>query len=239
MRTIPVVVLLAVLTGCRSGSSDAEFPKLTEEFVYKTLAFSPVWASGQGLHSYGGVNFDTQLDDVSRNAIQRQRDFYSDFHQRLEGFKKSSLSAEDQADYDIMEGQIAQALFDIDLAQSWAHSPQSYVELLGNALYNPFVLEYAPKADRFRHIIARMDKAPQFMETARRQLRVAPRDWIQVAEQENDGNIDLIDKTLRTEVPSELKSEYDAAASPALDALRSFNRFLKDDMPKRGNSDWR
>ena len=30
-----------------------------------------------------------------------------------------------------------------------------------------------------------------------------------------------------------MKSDYDAAASPALDALRGFNRFLTEDMPKR------
>jgi uncharacterized protein (DUF885 family) len=234
MRTIPLVMLLALLTSaCGHNSSDSEFPKLTEDFVYKSLAFSPVYASSQGLHTYGGVNFDTQLDDVSRQAVQQQREFYSDIHKRLEAFDKASLSPEDRADYDIMDEQIALSLFDIDMAQSWARSPQTYVELIGNALYNPLVLEYAPKEERFRHIIARMNKVPAFMETARHQLRVAPQEWIKVAIEENEGNIDLIDKTLRAETPPELKADYDTAASPAMDALRSFNRFLSDDMPKR------
>ena len=239
MRTIPVVILLALLTiACRSNSADSEFPKLTEEFVYKTLAFSPVYTSSQGLHTYGGVNFDTQLDDVSRQAVQKQREFYGDFHKRLEGFARASLSPEDRADYDLMDEQIALALFDIDMAQSWAHSPQGYVELIGNALYNPLVLEYAPKEERFRHIIARLNKVPAFMETARRQLRVAPEEWTKVAVEENNGNINLIDKTLRAEAPAEVKADYDAAASPAMDALRSFNRFLTDELSKR-STDWR
>ena len=182
MRLVPVVVLLALSTvSCWHSSSSAGFPKLTEEFVYKTLAFSPVFASSQGLHQYGGVSFDTQLDDVSSRAIQQQRNFYVDFHKRLEGFDKASLSAEDRADYEIIDSQIGLALFDTDMAQSWQHSPQSYVELIGNALYNPLVLEYAPKAERFRHIIARMNKIPAFMETARHQLRQAPAEWIKVA----------------------------------------------------------
>ena len=231
---IPVVVLVALFTvACQHSSSDSEFPKLTEEFVYKSLAFSPVFATSQGLHSYGGVNFDTQLDDVSRQAIQQQRDFYGDFHKRLETFDKASLSPEDRADYEIMDSQIALSLFDIDMAQSWQRSPQSYVELIGDALYNPLVLEYAPKEERFRHIIARMNKIPGFMDTARRQLRVAPAEWAKVAAEENEGNINLIDKTLRAATPAAMKSDYDAAASPALDALRGFNRFLTEDMPKR------
>jgi uncharacterized protein (DUF885 family) len=252
MRTIPVVILLALLTiACRSSSSDSEFPKLTEEFVYKTLAFSPVYASSQGLHSYGGVNFDTQIDDISRQAVQQQREFYSRIHKRLEGFDKARLSPEDRADYDIMDEQIGLTLFDIDMAQSWARSPQGYVELIGNALYNPLVLEYAPKAERYRHIIARLDKVPAFVETARNQLRGAPQEWIRVAIEENDGNIDLIDKTLRAEAPAEVKAEYDAAASQAMNALRGFNQFLSGNLlqraqPRRngqgqmeGGPDWR
>jgi hypothetical protein len=252
MRLIPIAIVLSVSTiSCGHSSPDSEFPKLTEEFVYKSLSFSPVYASSQGLHTYKGVSFDTQLDDMGFRAIQQQRDFYADFHKRLEGFDKKSLSPEDRADYEIIDAQIGLALFDTDMAQTWQRSPQTYVELIGNALYNPLLLEYAPKEDRFRHIIARMNKVPAFMETARRQLRPAPPEWVKVAAEENDGNIDLIDKTLRAAVPPGLKTDFDGAAAPALDSLRGFNRFLTEDMPRRvlrgsegrgpqeGGPDWR
>src|SRR5580658_819760 len=192
MRLIPIVVLLSLSTiSCWNSSSSAGFPKLTEEFVYKSLSFSPVSASSQGLHEYGGVNFDTQLDDMGFRAIQQQRDFYVDFHKRLEAFDKNSLTPEDRADYEIIDSQIGLALFDTDIAQSWRRSPQMYVELIGNALYNPLLLEYAPKEDRFRHIIARMNKVPAFIDTARRQLGPAPTEWLKVAAEENASNIDL------------------------------------------------
>jgi uncharacterized protein (DUF885 family) len=234
MRLIPIVVLLSLSTSsCWHSSSNSGFPKLTEEFVYKTLAFSPVFASSQGLHEYGGVSYDTQLDDVGFRAIQQQRNFYVDFHKRLEAFDKNSLPPEDRADYEIIDSQIGLALFDTDMAQSWRNSPQTYVELIGNALYNPLLLEYAPKEDRFRHIIARMNKVPAFMDTARRQLGPAPQEWVKVAAEENQGNIDLVDKTIRAAVPPTLKSDYDAAASPALDALRGFNRFLNEGTSRR------
>src|ERR1019366_5442022 len=118
-----------------------------------------------------------------------------------------------------------------DLAQSWQHSPQSYVELLGSALFNPFVLESAPKPERFGHIIARLQKIPAFCEVATRQLRDVPPVWAQVAKEENDGTIDLIDKTLREGTPAEQKKAYDAAAVPALDALRGFSKFLEKGIP--------
>jgi uncharacterized protein (DUF885 family) len=76
---------------------------------------------------------------------------------------------------------------------------------------------------------------------AQRNLYQVPPIWRTVAKEENDGNIDLIDKTLRAEVPAEQKSAYDAAAGPAIDALHGFNNFLEHDLPGRsaGNPDWR
>ena len=242
MRLTVIAVLLVLSTvSCRLSSSNAEFPKLTEEFVYKTLSYSPVFASSQGLHQYGGVSFDTQLDDMGFRAIEAQRDYYVTLHKRLEAFDKNSLSPEERADYEIIESQIGLALFDSDIAQTWQHSPQTYVELVGNAIYNPLLLDYAPKEDRFRHIIARLNRLPQFLESARRQLREIPPEWSKVAVGENDGNIDLIEKTLREAVPAALKADYEAAASPALDALRGFNRYLSEENPRRmrGPADWR
>ena len=59
-----------------------------------------------------------------------------------------------------------------------------------------------------------------------------------MAREENEGNLDLIDKMLREHVPGTLKADYDKTAGPALDALRGFTKFLKDDLSKK-TSDWR
>jgi uncharacterized protein (DUF885 family) len=243
-RLKPALPLLLLLTtvSCSRRTPAPEFEKVAADFVNTTLAFSPVSASGQGLHKFNGQDFDRDLDDLSARSIQKQRDYYIALHKRLEGFDKDALPPEDRADYDIIDTQIGLALFDFDIAQSWRHSPQSYVELLGSALFNPFVLEYAPKPERYEHIIARLQKIPGFIGTAQRQLAQAPTIWAEVAKEENGGNIDLIDKTLREGVPADQKKAYDVAAAPALDALRGFNRFLETDLPRRAfgsTPDWR
>ncbi len=157
-------------------------------------------------------------------------------------FDRNALSAEDRADYDIIDYQIGLSLFDTDVARTWQRNPQGYVELLGAAIYNPFVLEYAPKEERYKHIIARLEKIPGFVDVARRQLFDAPGIWTKVAAEENAGNVALVEKTLRDGAPDSLKAAYDKAAGPALDALRTFTRFLENDLPHRtrgGDSDWR
>ena len=91
---------------------------------------------------------------------------------------------------------------------------------------------------RYRAIIQRLQKIPALMQQGQANLMDAPDVWNRVAREENEGNLDLIDKTLRAKAPDALKADYDRAAGPALDALRGFTKFLKDDLSKK-TSDWR
>ncbi|MGI8990121.1 MAG: DUF885 domain-containing protein [Bryobacteraceae bacterium] len=236
-----VLLLCAAMISCSRPKSNASFPSIEEEFVYTTLAFSPVNATAQGLHKYKGVDLDTQIDDYSRQSIDRQRNFYSDFQKRLKDVDAGGLSAEDRADLKIVREQISLAFIALDIERNWARNPTVYVETVGNALFNPYVLNYAPKPERIRHIIARMNKIPAFLDAPKRFLFNSPSVWIKVAREENEGNVGLIDKVIRPEVPADLKSEYDHAAGAALDALRGFDRFLTDELPKRsrGEPAWR
>lgn len=238
MRKALGAAAFLALAGC-GARQPQELAPLADEFVYTTLAFSPVSSTAQGYHRHRGVELDSQLDDVSPKAVNEQRNFYSGFHKRLENLDRDRLSPEDRADYDIMQGQIALNLFDLDIAQTWRTNPTFYVELAGNAIFAPFVLEYAPLPDRMRHIIARLEKFPEFTRTARNNLRRVPEIWIKVAKDENDGNINLIDKEVRAKVPPDLKQDYDRAADKAITALKGFSQFLDTELPQRGKGDWR
>ena len=225
---------------CAGPKPDPSFAQLAEEFVYTSLAFSPVAATAAGYHQHQGVNLDQQLDDVSSQAMDRQRQFYTGFRERLsKAVKPEQLSAEDRADYDVIQDQISLALLDLERIRSLRHNPTVYVELIGNALFNPYVLEYAPKPQRMRDVIARAEKIPSFLEQAKKNLADAPAIWTKVAAEENDGNVGLVDKTLRAAMPEDLRGKYEQAAATALQALRGFNDYLKNDLSKRANADWR
>jgi uncharacterized protein (DUF885 family) len=211
---------------------------LTDDFVYGSLALSPVSATSAGYHQHKGINLDEQIDDFSAAGIDQQHKFFTDFHSRLASIQQDSLSAEDRTDYQIIDNQVNLALLDFEKIQSYRHNPTVYVELVGNALFNPFVLEYAPLDQRYRAIIQRLNKIPALMQQGKANLMDAPEIWNRVAREENEGNLDLIDKTLRAKAPDALKADYDRAAGPALDALRGFTKFLKDDLSKK-TSDWR
>jgi uncharacterized protein (DUF885 family) len=241
-NTISVAALafIFLMAGCKmtQEKQKPDFSKLTEDFVYGSLALSPVSATQAGYHEHQGVKLDEKLDDFSASGIEASRKFYAGFHDQLAAIDPQMLSVEERADYQIIQNAVDLSLLDLQQIQSYRHNPTVYVELVGNSLFNPFVLEYAPFDTRFRHIIQRLSHIPDLMDQAKMNLADSPEVWNRVAREENDGTIGLIDKTLRAKAPANLKADFDKAAQPALDSLRSFNAFLKDDLSKR-TSDWR
>lgn len=227
-----------MLAGCGSKPITTDFEKLTQDFTYGSLALSPVNATATGYHSRNGVPLDELLDDYSPQGMDEQRGFYQSIQLRMTAVDSASLDKEQKADLEIMKDAVGLALLELNTIQSFKHNPTIYVELAGNALFNPYMLNYAPKEKRFEQIVKRMEKMPALFEQAKSELVDAPEIWNRVAREENDGNIELIDKTLRAEAPDSVKASYDRAAGPALDSLRGFSAYLKDKLSKK-TSDWR
>ena len=228
-----------LLAGCTARVNPADsFNKLTAAYVYGSLAISPVNATQNGYHMHEGVSLDEALDDVSATATAAQRAFLTGIQSRIDALDAKTLDREQAADLAIMKSNIGLSLLEIDTIQNYKHNPTTYVELAGNALYGPYVLNYAPLEKRFGHIIKRMEKIPAMLEAAKANLTDSPEVWNRVAREENEGNIALIDKTLRGAVPDAQKTDYEKAAGPAIAALRGFNAFLKDTLSKK-TSDWR
>ena len=235
-----IVLIVSTLIAAGCGSPERDFSKLADEFVYSTLTFSPIAATAAGLHQYQGQNLDEQLDDISPAAFDHHREYYQRFRERLQNeVKPDALSAESRADFHIMLDQIALRLLDLDETQSYLHNPTLYVEMAGNALFTPLTLEYAPLPVRIRHIVARLQKLPLLLDQARTNLLSSPAIRTQVAAEENEGNIALVDKTIRAAVPADQRADFDRAARPALDALRAFQDFLQGSLAVRNEYDWR
>lgn len=235
----------AIALLCWTGCAPAPAPKaasiapLVEEFVHGALSYSPVAAAAAGLHSRNGVSFDEALDQFDSASLAKYRQFLVGFRARLDKeINPETLGPEDHADYDIMTGQIRLALLELDTLQAYRHNPTVYVELAGSALFNPFVLEYAPLEQRYGHIIARLEKLPALLDQARANLVDSPEIWTKVAIDENEGNLALIDGVLTKQCPPVRKEAFDKAKAGATKAIQEFNQYLSKDLSQR-TSDWR
>ena len=232
------IIAIMLMAGCNRQSPAVQFDKLTEDFLYGSLALSPVSATATGYHLHNGVPLDELIDDYSTGGLDQQRTFYKDFQLRVAALDVTKLDKEQHVDLDMMKSNAELGLLDLDTIQSYKHNPTVYVELVGNALYTPYMLNYAPVEKRFEQITKRLERISALFDQAKANLTDAPEVWNRVAQEENDGNIELIDKTLRGAVPDSQKQAYGAAAAKALVAARDFNDFLKNNLSAK-TSDWR
>jgi len=214
------------------------FDRLVDDFVFGTLALSPNTATQFGYHLHQGASLDDALDDFSAAGLAATGAFLHDMDTRLNKLDAAALDPQQRADLDMMRDALGAARLDLDEIQPYRHNPTMYVELIGNALYSHYVLQYAPAAERYRHIINRLNKVPELVRQAEANLTDAPAVWNSVAREENEGNVALIDTTLRPECPSDVRMRYDQAAAAAIAALQGFNHWLEDHLAEK-TSDWR
>jgi len=235
---VSFAVLISGAGVARATPTDLQFNQVVEDFVFGTLGLSPTTATGFGYHKHHGAVLDDMLEDFSPAGIKTSLKLLSDIEIRIAKLDAKSLSAEQRADIDIMHDAIEATRLDVEEIQSYRHNPTTYVELIGNALYTPYVLHFATAEERFKHIIRRLNLIPQFIRQAEQNLQDSPEVWNKVAREENAGNVDLIEGVLRTDCPAALGVECGQAAAPALDALRGFNIWLDTSLSKK-TADWR
>ena len=248
----------------RNPPSSARLGVLAGQFIKQSLLLSPVSASAAGYHLYrpgdagkdlsgfsneqsrgaaahalrgdGSIALDGELDEVSAPAVARQRELLVACKKRFNAETPAgSLGLQDRIDLRMIEDQIELSLLETDQIQSYRHNPTLYVELIGNALFLPLTVEYAPPAVRLGHVLSRVAKIPRLLQQARQVLQDSDAIFIKVALDENQGNADLIEHMLQDQISghAELQAEYQKVAPGALAALADFSRFMTDDLGKR------
>jgi len=235
---LSIAIWACGISVARATPADSQFSQVVDDFVFGTLALSPVTASTVGYHKHHGEMLEDKLDDFSAAGIKAQIKLQRDIETRIDKLDANAFNQEQRADIEVMRDAIGATRLDIEEIQSYRHNPTIYVELVGNALYTPYVLHYAAAEERFKHIIQRLIRIPQLVRQAEANLSDSPEIWNKVAREENTGNIDLIKGVLRSNCPKDLAHEYMLAAEPALIALRAFNDFLDGTLAKK-TSDWR
>ena len=137
---VAALVLAVTSINCSNTKTESAgaFDKLVEDFVYGSLAFSPVNATANGYHQHNGISMDEALDDWSPAEVEAERKFYAGMESRVAALNQAALDKEQHADISIIRDNINLALLDLNDIQSYRHNPTTYVELAGNALYTPY-----------------------------------------------------------------------------------------------------
>lgn len=226
----------------------ANFDHVAAEFMYDSLALSPVNASQAGYHKHSipstgkTVELDAVLDDLGPQGVEKQHAFYRQWRDRFQAIDRRTLDKEQAADWQLISDQIGFSLLELERIQSYRHDPTVYVELIGNALFLPMTQTYAPAEVRMGHVLSRIEQIPRAIEQAKQVLTNGDPIKTSTAIEENAGNIDMIEHTVKAEIPagSPLEARYKAAAPKAAAALKGFSAWLHDVYgPRKSTVTWR
>jgi len=253
---LPILALCSILVAMTyaatpSSSSDisSKFAELSDQFVKESLALSPTNASAAGYHTHVDsktgktIELDALLDDLSLQGIDKQRAFYARWRERFhKETPVAALNIEDAADWQLIDNQIGLNLLEFDKIQNYRHNPTAVVELIGSAIFLPLTQGYASKEVRMGHVLSRMKAVPALLDQMKTYLSDSDPAWVKTAVEENDGNVDLVENTVKEQLPvgSTLKAQYEQIAPSTISALKDFSKWLQDDLGKRPSKlSWR
>lgn len=249
-KHLGICLSLSLLSYCAAQSQAAvsetskdspAFARLADQFMKDSLALVPSTASQAGYHKHVDkagkeIELDAVLDDVSSVAYAKQKTFYEEWQQRLrKDAPLASLSEEDAADWRLIDDQISLSLLELDKIQNYRHNPALVVEMIGSALFQPLTEDYAPKEKRLSHIISRIGQIPRALSDVKTYLTNSNEVYVKSAIDENDGNIELIENTIKAEIQpgSAQMLEYDKVAPLAVAALKDYKKWLETYLSKQ------
>ncbi len=232
--------------GCGNiGAVDTDLDPIMKEFAEQPLVMDPVVATAVGYHTHTEtgpdgaagetIDLDTKLGDFSSAGIGARANFYKTMDARLHATgegeypempARDKLKTDRWINYKVMENRIARATFDLEKEKDFTTNPGFYVRVLGNALFTPLAVEYAPANDRYADIIGRLGEVPSVLQQAQSQVQSSSELHISSAREGVSGLIDLIENGIPDGLPAGLQGQYEPAAAAAVEALKAYDTFL-------------
>jgi uncharacterized protein (DUF885 family) len=247
MRRLALLLALAALpailpANAQRLSADGApqtFDFYSEQFfsdIY--FRFSPTFGTQAGLHQY-----DTQLEDYSAAAIQREIAALHAIELKIEAIPPDALDASVQADREILLNTIHSELLTLEVIRPWEKNPDTYSSGIAASAFVIMSRAYAPPNTRLKAVVARELLMPQVLLEARKNLKNPPRIYTEIALEQIDGNVSFFENDL----PAAFKDADSTVARAAfaksnaavIQALKEYGAWMKSDLLPRSNGDFR
>jgi uncharacterized protein (DUF885 family) len=239
MKLSVILPILALACSCLAQNRDAEFDKLAgryfDELVFR---YDPVQGTAAGFHQY-----DTQLPTGTRAEIQAQVAALKQFESQVQSFDPRGLSPSVAADRELLLAQIRGSLLSLESIRAWEKNPDIYSSGVTNAIFLIMSRSFAPPADRLKLVIARERLIPRVFQAARQNLSNPPKISTEVALEQLPGIVsffhDDVPAAFKQVTDKPLLAEFQKTNQGVIDALNSYQQYLKTDLLPRSHGDFR
>jgi uncharacterized protein (DUF885 family) len=234
-----IFLLFAAAAGCFAQARDGEFDKLASR-VFDELIFryDPVAGTSAGFHRY-----DALLPAGSRAEVLEEIAVAKKFEGDVRNFDPGGLSPSVAADRELVLAQLRGQVLALENIRMWEKNPDGYSSYATSAIFTIMSRTFAPPAERLKSAIAREKLIPRMFQSARQNLTNPPEIYTKVALEQLPGIESFFEKDVPaafTQVKdAALLAEFKKSNQAVLDALRSYETFLKNDMLPRSKGDFR
>ena len=235
-RTILIFLVAGV---CLAQKRNSQFNQLADRlFDEVVFRYDPVQGTQAGFHQ-----FDAMLPSGSRTDIEAQTAALHKFEQEVEGFDAHGLTPTAAADRELVLAQIRGQLLTLEVIRPWEKNPDVYSSGVSNAVFVVMSRNFAPAAARLKSVIAREKLMPRLFQSARENLKNPPRIYTEIALEQMPGIVSFF----QNDVPAAFKDVSDGALTAefqktnqgVIDALSSYEAFLKTDLLPRSQGEFR
>jgi uncharacterized protein (DUF885 family) len=235
MKALLLIVLILSTTLVLFGQSgvsnsnsqtSADWNRLVDSFFDEYFKYNPTQGTSAGFHQY-----DSDLEDYSRKAVDNQIAFAKDYLGRMEKFDSKSMPLAERQDYQLVVNNLKSTLLELEDIRSWEKDPDRYSSGLTNSAFVIMSRKFAPPEQRLRSLIEREKKMPAVLAAARENLKNPPRIYTEVAIQQLPGIVGFFQKDVPeafTDVKGQqLLAEFQASNTAVIAALQDYEKFLK------------
>ncbi len=165
------------------------------------------------------------------------------FLAEVEQFDAKGLSPTVAADRQLVLSQLHSTLLTLEQIRPWEKNPDTYSSGASNAIFVIMSRTYAPPAERLKSAIARERLIPQVFQSARQNLKNPPKIYTEVALEQLPGIVSFFQNDVplafQKVTDQALLADFHKANQGVIDALKSYEQFLKTDVLPKSHGDFR
>ncbi|HSB75385.1 MAG TPA: DUF885 family protein, partial [Terriglobales bacterium] len=220
-----------------SPAFDQQYDRLVDEYFDAYFRFHPTEGTSAGFHQY-----DAELEDFSRPAIEREITFLKEYQQKFAAVQPPARAAA-AADLELLRSSIAGQLLDVESIRGWEKDPDEYSSFVSASAFTIMSRNYASQEQRLQALVARERQMPQVFDAARHNLKNPPRVYTEVALEQVPGIIGFFQKDVPAAFSGvkdrKLLGEFHSTNQAVIAALESYQNFLKADLLPISHGDFR
>ncbi|HUZ45655.1 MAG TPA: DUF885 domain-containing protein [Terriglobia bacterium] len=209
------------------SQADKAFQGFVDRYFDGFFHFNPVRATSAGIHKY-----DAELPAYSGPDIQAEIARNRRALDQLGKIPNGALSPDNQFDAELLGSLVQGHLLDLTNIRMWAKDPNFYNDIASRALFVLIERDFAPLDGRLKSLIARAQRIPAILNSARANLFDPPAVYTGVAIEQVQAQIGFLQNSLPQAVAGAssgaLKTEFNTVNQQLIAAYHQFLNYLKD-----------